>query len=305
MDSKTDLTLFWLAWQKTCSIRLCCVGHESEYLAKCADDPLLHDNMQNVQGLASDVINSMNRRFNYWLGKIGEDMGSRLSYFDAEARAWKDGLGVGSAFELLESYLYAKQGINGKQFKAYLFEKVAGRECGMNRNLYGYFLKTMQTMIRKSYGENVHQPMQDEDGNDVEPKRISYDGRNDVRPASMPEQCAEVHEIEDLFKSYLAKHRVDWDSDHWLVLYCILNVIRVGGEKVQPLFEKGHQTINVLCSKMRSELLGLLKDGHSITAVAMSLNGGLQSLLDEKVRKMSWYGDIRQILEENRKSTGK
>ena len=32
MDHNTDLTLFWLAWQKTCSIRLCCIGHEKEYV---------------------------------------------------------------------------------------------------------------------------------------------------------------------------------------------------------------------------------------------------------------------------------
>ena len=63
MNSNTDLTLFWLAWQKTCSVRLCCAGRDQEYRDKCSSNQELVENIEQVQGLASDVIISMNRRF--------------------------------------------------------------------------------------------------------------------------------------------------------------------------------------------------------------------------------------------------
>ena len=127
MNSKTDLTLFWLAWQKTCSVRLCCVGHDQEYLEKCSSNQELVENIEQVQSLASDVIKSMNKRFNMLLGK---NAGMRLSDFSAESENWR-AQGLGSAFELLESHLYNKQFLNGKPFKVYLFEDAAGRPGGM------------------------------------------------------------------------------------------------------------------------------------------------------------------------------
>ena len=99
MNSETDLTLFWLAWQKTCSVRLCCAGHDQEYLEKCSSDRELVEHIEQVQRFASEVINSMNRRFNMLLGK---NAGMRLSDFSAESGNWSV-QGMGSAFELLES----------------------------------------------------------------------------------------------------------------------------------------------------------------------------------------------------------
>ena len=169
MNSDTDLTLFWLAWQKTCSIRLCCSGHEREYLEKCSSDRELTDSIELVQSLASDVINSMNRRFDMLLGK---DVGMRISDLSAESGNWAN-QGTGSAFELLESYLYGKQFLNGKPFKAYLLEDVAGRPGGMNKNLFGYLQRVLATVIHESYGENVYQPSLDEDGREIEPAQVS------------------------------------------------------------------------------------------------------------------------------------
>lgn len=301
MNSNTDLTLFWLAWQKTCSIRLCCAGHEREYVEKCSTNRELTDTMGHVQALASDVINSMNRRFCMLLGK---DVGMRLSDFSSEAEKWGH-QGLGSAFELLESYLYNKQFLNGKPFKAYLFEDAAGRPGGMNKNLFGYLQRIMATMIHESYGENVYQPSTDEDGREVEPAQVSLDGRNVREAPYSPNECAEEHEVEESFRRYLIEHGASWNPDHWLILFCILNLLRVGSEKVRPLFSKGHQTINVWFSQMRSELLAWLRKNFSDKAIGMALNGKLQSILDDNVRQMAWYCEIRNILEESRKSTGK
>ena len=301
MNSNTDLTLFWLAWQKTCSIRLCCTGHEREYVEKCSSDRGLTDNIAQVQTLASDIINSMNRRFGMLLGK---DVGMRLSDFSTESENWGH-QGMGSAFELLESYLYNKQFLKGKPFKAYLFEDAAGRPGGMNKNLFGYMQRIMATMIHESYGENIHQPMIDEDGREIEPAEVSFDGRNVLDAPSSPEECLEVREVEESFRRYLIEYGTSWDSDHWLILFCMLNLLRVGGEKVKPLFSKGHQTINVWFSQMRSELLAWLRANFSDKAIGMSLNGKLQAILDDNVCQMEWYCEIRNILEESRKSTGK
>ncbi len=301
MNSDTDLTLFWLAWQKTCSIRLCCSGHEREYLEKCSSDRGLTDSIELVQSLASDVINSMNRRFDMLLGK---DVGMRISDLSAESGNWAN-QGTGSAFELLESYLYGKQFLNGKPFKAYLLEDVAGRPGGMNKNLFGYLQRVLATVIHESYGENVYQPSLDEDGREIEPAQVSLDGRKVLDAPYSPEECVEVHEVEESFRRYLIETGTSWDSDHWLVLFCMLNLLRVGSEKVRPLFTKGHQTINVWFSQMRSELLAWLRENLSDKAIGGALNGNLQAILDENVRQMAWYCEIKNILEENRKSTGK
>ena len=301
MNSNTDLTLFWLAWQKTCSVRLCCAGHNREYLEKCSSRRELVESIEQVQVLAADVMNSMNRRFNMLLGK---DFGMRLSDFSAESDNW-GAHGVGSAFELLESYLYNKQFLNGKSFKAYLFEDVAGRQGGMNRNLFGYLQRVLATMVAESYGENVYQPMKDEDGKEVEPAQVSMDGQKVLDAPYTPEEVAEIHGVEESFQRYLAEEGPSWDSDHWLILFCMLNLLRVGSEKVRPLFSKGHQTINVWFSQMRSDLLVWLRDGFSDKAIGMSLDGNLQSILDDNVQKMPWYCEIKRVLAENRKSTGK
>ncbi len=301
MNSNTDLTLFWLAWQKTCSVRLCCAGHDQEYLEKCSSDRKLIESIEQIQGLASEVINSMNRRFNMLLDK---NAGMRLSDFSAESENW-DGQGAGSAFELLESYLYNKQYLNGKPFKAYLFEDAAERPGGMNRNLFGYLQRVLATMVAESYGENVYRPLKDEDGREVEPAEVSMDGQKVLASPYTPEEGVEIHEVEESFQRYLAENGPSWDSDHWLILFCMLNLLRVGSEKVRPLFAKGHQTINVWFSQMRSELLAWLRNGVSDKAIGMSLDGNLQSILDDNVQKMPWYCEIKRVLAENRKSTGK
>lgn len=304
MDSNTDLTLFWLAWQKTCSIRLCCVGHEREYRERCSGNQELCEKMELVQKLAQDVMKSMNSHFILRLGKANEEKGLRLSDYSSEAEAWKPGYAHGSAFELLEAHLYNKQFLSGKQFKAYLFENIADRPGGMSRNLFGYLQRVLRTIVRESYGENVYQPLQDEDGKDVEPARISLDGRTVVAATPTAEECAEAREVEDAFRIYLAECK-DWDADHWLILYCILNILPVGGARIRPLFVKGHQTINVWASEMKSDLLRWLRERFSDKAIVMALDGRLQAILNLVVQKMDWYPSIVEILEQNCRSTGK
>ena len=304
MKSDTDLTLFWLAWKKTCSIRLCCTGHESEYLKKCADDSDLCNEMPLVQKLASDVMVSMNRTFQLYLRKREDENGARLSSLDVESNSWNEHYHLGSAFELLESHLYGRQNLNGKAFKSYLFEDIGVREGGINKNLYGYLQAILRTIINESFGENVYMPLMNEDGTAVEPDRISFDGSTVLNDVHTPDEYAEENEIKDEFSRFLAE-KEGWDSDHWLVAYCILNLLRVGNAKIQPMFSKGHQTINVLCTRMKGDLLQWLRSRFSDNAIGMSLNGSLQEILDGYVKKMPWYDEMKKILEENRKSTGK
>lgn len=303
MNSTTDLTLFWRAWQKTCSVRLCCAGHDREYLQCCSSIPELCEKKEEVQSLAREVIASMNRHFAAQLKKNWN--GARLSDYSTESTGWNLCRSQGSAFELLESHLYNRQFLKGRAFKAYLFEDVARRPGGMNRNLFGYLQRVLATIAADSYGENLYQPQQDEAGNDMEPTSISLDGHTVVAALPTAEEYTEAREVEDVFCGYLIAHGKEWSSDHWLILYCVLNLLRVGASDIRALFSKGHQTINVWTSQMKSDLLCWLRERFSDKAIGMALAGRLQSVLDKKVCEMAWYPRITEILEENRKSTGK
>ena len=305
MDSNTDLTLFWLAWQKTCSIRLCCTGHAKEYLDKCENNTELCSQISVVQKLAVDVITSMNKAFLSCLEKRQGIKGLRLSSFNDEAESWGDNNNLGSGFELIESHLYAREKLNGKAFKAYLFEDIANRPGGINKNIYGYLQRVLFTIINESFGENVYEPLRNEAGEEIEPKKISLNGFEALKDYYTPDECVEVKEIEVAFSAFLSEKNSVWDSDHWLVMFCILNLLRVGSAKVQPLFSKGHQTINVISSQLKRELLMFLRDKFSDKAIGMSLNGALQLILERRVVNMKWYAEIKNILEENKKSTGK
>ena len=139
---------------------------------------------------------------------------------------------------------------------------------------------------------------------EVEPPKISLNGTNALNAGYRPDECVEVNEIKVVFSKYLSQ-KATWDDDHWLVLFCILNLLRVGSAKIQPLFSKGHQTINVLCSNMKGELLSLLRSEFSDKAIGMALNGSLQDILEGYVKDKPWYDEIKKIQEENIKSTGK
>ena len=303
MNSNTDLTLFWRAWQKTCSVRLCCAGHDREYQQLCSSAPDLCEQMDEVHALAKDVIKSMNNRFASLLKKKETNM--RISEFSSESDGWGSGVSQGSAFELLESHLYSREFLNGKQFKAYLFEDVAERPGGMNKNLFGYLQRVLSTVVAESYGESIYQPSQDKDGDDIEPATISTDGCTSVAGPPAADAFTEAHEVEGFFRAYLSEHERSWASDHWLILYCILNMLRVGAANVRPLFAKGHQTINEWASQMKSDLLLRLRKDFSDKAIGLALMGPLQEILEAKVRPMPWYPRANELREENRRTTGK
>lgn len=205
MNADTDLTLFWLAWQKTCSIRLCCSGHEKEYCAKCASSPELCSEIHTVNKLAQELMSSMNEKFRDRIKYKSGKNGLRLSSLDAESASWVYDSGLGSAFEIIESHLYAKQHLNGKAFKSYLFEDIGSREGGMNKNMYGYLQRVMYTIIDESFGENVYQPLRNEEGIEVEPKQISLNGMDVLNAAHRPDECVEVNDIKVVFIKYLSQ----------------------------------------------------------------------------------------------------
>ena len=137
MDSNTDLTLFWLAWQKTCSIRLCCMGHEKEYLDKCGNNAELCSQISVVQKLAADVITSMNKAFLSCLKKRQGIKGLRLSSFNDEAESWGDNNNLGSGFignifSCTVEYCIFKQVFSNGNFTG---EKLSHCTFGSNNNI--------------------------------------------------------------------------------------------------------------------------------------------------------------------------
>ena len=129
MNSNTDLTNFWISWHGTCSIRLC-----------------LKSQAKEVADLANEVMQSTNADFRNQLRHLGSTSGMRRSIYEDEAAQWGQNGDCGSAFELAESQLYAKATINKRAFKDYLFEEIAGRDGGMNKNLYGYMQRVIYSI---------------------------------------------------------------------------------------------------------------------------------------------------------------
>jgi hypothetical protein len=307
MDAKTDLTNFWLAWHHTCAIRLCTGAYRKQLEKACATDESLKGQTDDIISKASEVIKATNAEFRSYLYIYRDDFGNRLSVYENEAAGWKDNGVSGSAFELMEGHLYAKGTINGRAFKDYLFEDIANRPGGMNRNLYGYMQSILRTMAKESFGENVYEAAKDENGEDIPPRDISLDGTTVARAEPTPEENYQAQEVIDWFATYLEKHISIWDDDKLIVLFCILNTLRVGSQKVQPLFSKGHDTINRYCNEMRAELLNLMrvKKGFSDKAIAIALNGRVQSILDKKMGRVSCFGKLKELIKENQRSTGK
>lgn len=156
-----DLTQFWLAWRETCSIR------------KCLDTDLLRREIPAMtETEAAEVASQakyVRRESNHHMGEaISSGMnvkplkrafasgasarGIAISeYIDLVAQ-WRKGGETGGvmAFELIEADFYAaaerdaESGeplLKGKKWKDYLFEDIATRSGGMNRNLCGYLIR--------------------------------------------------------------------------------------------------------------------------------------------------------------------
>lgn len=66
MDQNTDLTVFWLAWRETCSIRRCLDGKVLSQM--CKDVPEVMDNPSEAIREAKDVLQTTNGYFRYMVG---------------------------------------------------------------------------------------------------------------------------------------------------------------------------------------------------------------------------------------------
>lgn len=302
MNEKTDLTNFFLAWKRTCSVRLCTAQHDKALREACKEDKHLGDAVEEIESLADEVIRSSNADFIKVLSGCAATS-NRRSIFENEIDGWRNG--VGSAFELLEGYLYAKESLKGKAFKSYLFEDIAVRKGGINKNLYGYLERIWRTMARESFGENVYEPSLDDGGNPIEPSQISYDGKHLATGSFTPSDQMEVKEAVLRFCEFLEIESSEWSADQWIVLFCILNMIPIGGQRLKPLYAKGHDTINTMGQRIRSSLLSFMREKCADLAIARALNGRIQEIVDEKMRGIPVFAQLVEIREENRKSTGK
>lgn len=302
MNPDTDLTDFWLAWQKTCAIRLCTKAHEAEFREKCSDDNNLLQKAEQVFERAREIIQSTNEEFQE---RARKSRGNRLSSFSGEMAAWSLGDSFGSAFELLESQLYAKVGIYGKKFKDYLFEDIANRPGGMNKNLYGYLQRILRTIADESFGEIVHEPMMAEDGTVIEPLHATSGGSASGQPSLPPDESMEVDEAIAFFGKYLDENAATWHRDNWIVLFCLLHGLPINGKDVQPLYQHGHSAVKYIGDHLREDLLACLRENCSDLAIGRALNGGMQEKLAERMASMSEFHELQKIFEKKHPSTGK
>ncbi len=302
MDSTTDMTPFWLAWHRTCAIRLCTKPHMAELYKACADNPELLDDADNITRLAEEIIGITNSQFKR---AISKPHGLRHSQYEADVASWNEQSQLGSAFEIMEGRLYAREKINGRKFKDYLFEDIASRSGGISRNLFGYLQRILATIAEESFGDNVYEPRIRDDGTALPPRRISLDGKTEVRQSLLPQQWLEAKEVVECFKEYMEEHSGPMDDDGWICLFCILNMMPIGGARVRPLLKRKHEAANSLCNRIKRELLHVLRQQFSVTAIGAALNGPIQTELEKKIHGMPFFHDLQNIFENERKIDGK
>ena len=73
----------------------------------------------------------------------------------------------------------------------------------------------------------------------------------------------------------------------------------------EPFFSHGHDTINTKSNRLKGRLLAELRENFEDQAIGYALDGKVQTVLDEKMKKLDCFDALMKILEENRASTGK
>jgi hypothetical protein len=310
MDSNTDQTNFWLAWHATCAAVDCTDGVTLESKCRKQPDPKVYkDVLSDISGttkLALEIIGSTNLKFknalNYFSGLYGK---RRNSEYSDEAAGWQDDAPrQGCAFMVLESKLYAKKTISGRPFKDYLFEDVGNRADGLSKNICGYVIKTLRTIARDSFSKTERlEERVDDEGNVLEPQVDSTEKRDDLFSLS-PRVKRDVAEVVEFFGRYVDElgspegdEPAAWDQDNWISIYCALHEIPINNPEVRALCRRGKSMLAEVYKQTVGNLLLVLRKRvkASDRAIAWAMTGGVQSLLDEKMKSMPFFADLERI----------
>lgn len=300
MNSETDLTNFWLGWKATCAIRDC--ADKTKLVTKCNEKMVAGESVdvfsgvvadaENVVKLAKDVIKSTNAEFvsklNYY--SFG---GKRTSVLGGEISAWKDD--VGSAFELVESHLYAKQQIKGRPFKSYLFEDIGTRKGCLSQNLYGYVQLMIRSIVESSFGkESPIEEKEDDEGKKQEADVGSTEDRFAADTRS-PELNHEVSEVRTFFGKYIDELVGQWDDDHLIALYAGLHQLPINNPEVAALCRRSKSALAEVSRKTLGNLLLSLRGRFSDRAIGGALEGEMQGVLVEKIRSKPYFSQLEEI----------
>ncbi|MCR4805647.1 MAG: hypothetical protein K5981_08335 [Clostridia bacterium] len=311
MDNNTDQTKFWLAWHATCAAVDCTDASVLESKCRAQPDPKAYEDvLADISGtteLALGIIKSTNFKFRSALHYFDELYGKRrLSDYADEAAGWQDGVpGQGCAFTVLESQLYANGTLAGQPFKDYLFEDIGCRPGGLSANICGYLNKTLRTIVQRSFSKTYRiEEHENDEGNEREgPRGLSTETRTDFSSLS-PRLRGDVNEVIEFFGKYVDELGspdgdvpAAWDKDHWISIYCALHEIPINNPEVRALCRRSRSMLAEIYTQTRDKLLFALRKRlkASDRAIAWAMDGGAQSLLDEKMRNMPFYADLERI----------
>ncbi len=312
MDKNTDQTNFWLGWKATCAIRDCM--NKTQLVKKCEEELAkpgasevyreVIDDAEGVARLAKDVAASMNRAFIGELKAYG-DGGKKASVYGDQVANWKDA-NSGSAFEIVEGELYAKQEINGRPFKSYLFEQIGTRKGCLSGNLYGYIRDIAKTLAERSFEsfEEMIELPKDDEGKAFEPDYGSTEDRMDVLSRSAALNL-EISQVGEFFKEYIDELGEDWDDDYWIVLYTGLNKMPIHNPEVAALCRRKRSALSEIVSKTMDNLLKALRGRFSDRAIGGALAGDMQQILAKKIEKKAFYPQLEKVWQEKYGTTGK
>lgn len=310
MDSKTDLTNFWIGWKATCAIRDC--TDKAKLVEKCnekiaqkesiGDFKEVVDDSDNVVRLANEVIKSTNVEFINKLNYFSQG-GKRSSVYGGEVDAWK--ANCGSAFEILEGEFYEKQTIKGQPFKSYLFENIGKRKGCLSGNLFGYIKLTIRSIVRNSFSKELEiEERENDEGDKVEVDVGSTYDRSDVHSRSA-ELNLEIKQVGEFFARYIEELGEEWDRDHWISLYAGFNRLPVNNPEVAALCKRSKSALAELSRKTMGNLLQALRGRFSDRAIGGALEGVLQDALDKKIGGMDFFSPLEQVWKKRNGSAGK
>lgn len=311
MDSNTDQTKFWLAWHATCAAVDCTDASILERKCKEQSNPKKYDEvLADIPGtvrLASEMIKSTNFKFKKALHYFLNDLYGkrRNSDYADEVAGWQDDVpGQGCAFAVLESHLYAKETLEGRPFKDYLFEDVGCRPGGLSANVCGYINKMLRTIAKKSFSKTYRiEEHENDEGEKLEFQDLSTENRPDFSSLS-PRLRRDVNEVVEFFGKYVDElgspdgdDPAAWDQDHWISIYCALHEVPINNPEVRALCRRGKSMLAETYRQTVGNLLLVLRKRlkASDRAIAWAMEGGVQSVLGEKMRGMPFYADLERI----------
>ena len=227
---------------------------------------------------------------------------NRVSEFIEYVEPWRrDDLSVVSAFELIQTNLYAtaQKGesdadgrgeplMNGKKLKSYLFEDIGGRAGGLSQNLWGYLLKKQMVYVGgRPYPSRLIMLAKESFKNSVvESIAPGGDSVPAVSSVEVENLKIEIDEAADVFRKHLDKSWGRYSVKARVALCCAFMEYNMCDAFVERISGTSGKRLSAVKNRCVGEAFMALKDGGcSVDTVRGLFMGKGQSVLMEYADK--------------------